>query len=52
MYNEDGDFESDKFDECYMCINRFKERICDDCGSGEYFEEQAPDDLEDLFKER
>lgn len=48
---DEDEFESMKFDECHMCTNRFCEETCDDCDSGEWFEEELPDDLNKLFKD-
>lgn len=52
MWNDDEEevFESDKFDECFMCVNRFCERTCGDCDVGENFEEVDPDNLQDMMK--
>jgi hypothetical protein len=51
MWQDDEEvFESDKFDECYMCVNRFRERTCNGCDAGEEFEEEDPDNLEELMK--
>ncbi len=47
--DEDDIFESDKFDECYMCKFRFCEATCDDCDYGEEFEQDDPDEVDKDF---
>jgi hypothetical protein len=39
------EFESDKFDDCIECKNRFCELTCETCDYGESFE---PDDMEEV----
>lgn len=38
-----------RFPDCGGCKNRFKPRLCGDCGSGEHYEELDPDGLDKLF---
>lgn len=50
MYDEENEeFESDKFDECWTCKNRFCVKTCDDCGYGENFEEEDHDEVDKDF---
>jgi hypothetical protein len=51
MFEDDDEdrFESDKFDECWSCKHRFCEWVCDDCGVGENFEEDDPDEVDKDF---
>lgn len=52
-YDDDDDseeiWESDKFDECWSCKNRFCELICNSCDYGESFEEDDPDEVDKDF---
>lgn len=45
-------FECEKFDECYLCKHRFKEKICEDCNAGEEFEEEDYDEVDKYFNGR
>lgn len=49
MFEDDDEdlWESEKFDECYKCKNRFNFNICEyDCDVGESFEEEDDDGLD------
>lgn len=50
-WEEEDEIEPmDKFDECWLCKHRFKHNLCfNECGNGEFFEEEDPDDLEDII---
>jgi hypothetical protein len=50
MDDEDEIFECSKFDDCGLCKNRFKARICNDCDVGEHFEEEDYDEVDKYFK--
>lgn len=39
--DDDEEFVSDKYDECFRCLNRFDISICEECELGEYFEEDS-----------
>lgn len=39
-----------KFKDCEICVNLGKIKICNECGSGELFEEQIHDVSERLHK--
>jgi hypothetical protein len=52
MYDEDDNFECDKFEDCRLCRNRFKEMICSDCDVGEEFEEEDQDEVDKFFRGR
>lgn len=49
---DDEIFESDKFDDCETCKNRFTMKICIDCDYGESFEEEDIDEVDKYFNGR
>lgn len=50
--DEEEIFESNKFDDCSSCKNRFKFHICMDCRYGEDFEEEDLDEVDKYFDGR
>jgi hypothetical protein len=55
LQNDEDDneiFESDKFDDCKDCRNRFRMNICNGCGFGEDFEEEDYDEVDKHFNGR
>jgi len=45
----DEDEEEPKFSECLTCKNFNRKRICNQCDSGEFFEEEDPEGIDDFF---
>lgn len=46
--DDEEEFEF-KFDGCEACIHRFDPDTCADCDSGEFFEEEDPENLLAIF---
>lgn len=41
-----------KFEDCKSCKFRNRPRVCSDCEVGENFEEEEPEGLDSIFRER
>lgn len=52
MIDEDGRFLSDKFDDCEVCKNKRKIRVCNSCDYGEEFESEDMDEVDKHFNGR